>query len=182
MWEHTERQEYSIAVGDKLYVYQRVFTGPGLYFMLDTTTVTSQETEPADDKDVDIVVVSAPRRFIQYMDVAYGDKESDAPEDRVRTLQRASEDINHGFGGKYVWMVPYWTFDADRAATSFDIFIQKDRNPAWKDLAKGADGDFRYVYSNHDDYQTRKVVGAKLIRSPKALSDTQQANMLGNGW
>lgn len=178
-WEYTETQEYSIGPGDKLYFYQQTFSGPGIYFTLDTTSVTSHKKGPEDDEDVDIVVVSSPVRFIEYMDTVYGNKESDAPEDRVRTFQKGSDDINHGFKGKYVWMVPRWTFDTDKAATSFDIFIQKDSNPAWKDLAAGAHGAYRYVYSNHDEYQTRKVIGSTLIRSSSGLSVAQQEAMLG---
>ena len=181
-WEYTETQQYSIGPGDRLYFYQQTFSGPGIYFTLDTTSVTSQKKGPEDDEDVDIVVVSSPVRFIEYMDTAYGDRESDAPEDRVRTFQRGSDDINHGFGGKYVWMVPRWTIDTNKAATSFDIFIQGDSNDAWKDLAAGAGGDYRYVYSNHDERQTRKVIGATLIRSSGGLSVVQQEDMLGKGW
>ena len=182
-YEYTETQDYSIGPGDKLYFYQQIFSGPGIYFALDTTPVTSHEKGEGDEKAVDIVVVSSPIRFIADMDVAYGDKESDAPADRVRTFGGGSDDINHGFGGKYVWMVPRWTIETDKAATSFNIFIQKDSTPGLKDLAAGAGGDYRYVVTNHDQHQVPKVRGATLVRSPdKALSVEQQEAMLGNGW
>ena len=79
-------------------------------------------------------------------------------------------------------MVPRWTLDTNKAATSFDIFIQGDSNDAWKDLAAGAGGDYRYVYTNHDERQMRKVIGATLIRSSGGLSVAQQEAMLGKGW
>ena len=77
-----------------------------------------------------------------------------------------------------MWMVPRWTFDTDKAATSFDIYIQEHNEPACKDLAAGAGGDFRYVYSNHDKRQTRKVSGAMLIRSSSGLSSADQEGMV----
>lgn len=46
----------------------------------------------------------------------------------------------------------------------------------WKDLAAGAGGDYRYVYPNHDEHQTRKVADAALIRSSKWLSAEQQGH------
>lgn len=82
-WESVETQNFSIGPGDKLYFYQQTFAGPGIQFMLDTTSATSIKKGPEDDADAVIVVVSSPVSFIEYMDVAYGDRESDAPEDRV---------------------------------------------------------------------------------------------------
>lgn len=85
--ESTETQQYSIGPGDKLYFYQQTFSGPGIHFRLDITSVTSHKKGPEDNEDVDIVVISSAVRFIEYIDVVYGDKESDAPEDRVRTFR-----------------------------------------------------------------------------------------------
>ncbi|KAI0774446.1 hypothetical protein C8Q74DRAFT_1368921 [Fomes fomentarius] len=183
-WQETEKHEYSIGPGDKPYFYQQTFSGPGIYFKftLDTTSVTSHKKGPEDDQDVDIGVVSTPVRFIECMDVAYGTQESDAPEDRVRTFRSGSDDINHSFKGKYVWLQPRWTYDTDKASTSFEIRIQKNHVEGWKDLAAGAGGDYRYVYSNHDENQTRKVADAALIRSSQRLSPEQQQDMLGKGW
>lgn len=181
-WEYTETQEYSIGPGDKLYFYQQVFSGPGIHFTLDTTSATSQKKGPSDNEDVDIVVRSSPVRFVEYMDVAYGTKESDAPQDRVRTFNGGSDDINRGFKGKYVWLVPRWTLDTDKAATSFDIFIQKDPVSGWKDLAAGAGGNYRYVVTNNDKNKARKVIAASLIRSSNSVSVQQQQTMLGKGW
>ena len=98
--EKTEKQEYSIGPGDKLYFYQQFLEGPGIYFALDTTSVTSSKKTADDDRDVDIEVVSECVRFYKYIDVAYGDNESDAPEDRVREFWDKSDDINHGQKGK----------------------------------------------------------------------------------
>lgn len=81
-----------------------------------------------------------------------------------------------------MWMVPRWTFETDKAATSFDIFIQKDSDPARKDLAAGAGGNYRYVSTNHDEHQTLKVSGALLMRSSYGMSAVEQEGMLGKGW
>lgn len=94
---------FSIGPGGKLYFYQQTFSGPGIYFTLDTTSVTSHKKGPADYKDVDIVVVSTLVR-LELMDVAHGTRESDAFQDRVRTFRSGSDDISHSFKGKYVWL------------------------------------------------------------------------------
>lgn len=55
----------------------------------------------------------------------------------------------------------------------------------WKDLAKGAGGSYRYVYSNHDSYATQRVVDARLIRGSQGLTADTQVGMLhglGKGW
>ena len=99
-WEETEKQDYSIGPGDKLYFYQQTFEGPGMYFALDTTSVTSTKKTADDNTAVQIEVASKPLRFIEYIDVAYGDNESDAPEDRIREFWGNSDDINHDKKGK----------------------------------------------------------------------------------
>ena len=79
-------------------------------------------------------------------------------------------------------MIPQWTYDTDDAATSLEIRIQEDPVSGWKDLAKGAGGDYRYVISNHDKYQTKKVTAAKLLRSNSSLSTADMVRYLGKGW
>ena len=83
---------------------------------------------------------------------------------------------------RFVWMIPRWTFDSDEAATSLEIRIQSNGVDGWKDLAMGAGGDFRYVVSNHDKYQTTKVTAAKLLRSNSSLSIAEMVKCLGKDW
>ena len=134
------------------------------------------------EKDVNIVIKSSPVRFIMFIDVVYGEKASDAPQGRVRTFNGNNDDINAKFGGKFVWMVPRWITDITKAATSFAIFIHTHSVPGRKDLAAGAGGDYRYVITNHDENNPRKVIAASLIRSSDSVSVQQQQNMLGKGW
>lgn len=180
--ERTEEKSVHVGPGDKLFFYQQTFTGPGIYFELDATSVTSQKKDRNERQDVDIIVESKQVRFIELMDVAYGEHESDVPEGRIRAFNDISDDINHGFGGKYVWLNPIWGTEADKCATSFDIQIQNGSKAGGKDLAAGAGGAFRYVYTNKDQNQAAKVVDAKLIRSGSQLTSKQQQDMLGSGW
>lgn len=82
-------------------------------------------------------------------------------------------------------MVPVWTYESDEAATGLEIRIQGSSMSGWKDLASGAGGDFRYVYANHNEDSTQRVVDARLIRSGDKLSAEKQVDMLhglGKGW
>ena len=79
-------------------------------------------------------------------------------------------------------MIPQWTYVTDKAATSFEIRIQGSSADGWKDLAKDAGGDYRYVFSNHDQYQTKKVTAAKLLRSGNGLGTAKMVEYLGKGW
>lgn len=82
-------------------------------------------------------------------------------------------------------MTPVWTYESTEAATGFDIRIQDNGMTGWKDLAKGAGGSFRYVYSNRSQDSAQRAVDARLIRSGEKLSAEKQAAMLkslGKGW
>ncbi|KAH6843032.1 hypothetical protein B0I37DRAFT_357032 [Chaetomium sp. MPI-CAGE-AT-0009] len=177
--------EFVITAGDQLYFYQRVFRGPGLSCALDVTETSSNPSLEDSVTDVEMTVITRPRRFIQTMDVAYGKGEAAAPDDRIRELRGKSDDINHGLKGDYVWMVPKWTYDSDEAATGFEIRTQESPMEGWKDLAAGAGGHYRYVYSNHNSNNVERVVDARLIRSDSGVSAEEQLAMLsklGSGW
>ncbi|KAJ7206791.1 hypothetical protein GGX14DRAFT_567869 [Mycena pura] len=125
-------EELKIGPGVELYLYQRAFQGPGMSCALKETFQCADPNLADKWKDVKIVVTTRPQRFIKYMRVAYGDGEAQAPEDHVREIDGKSADINNGQGGKYVWM--------------------KKPQEGLQDLAAGAGGDFRYVYSNHNEH------------------------------
>ena len=128
--------------------------------------------------------------------VAYGDKEADAPNDRVREVSNQSDNMNHGFWGKcvpssylpcrevlvhinllyrHVWLVPEYTFETPTAATSFDIHIQNSVHPEKDDLAKGALGRYRHLVPIPNERQTLKIVEVKLLRSIRKLARAVEA-------
>ncbi|KAK4466129.1 hypothetical protein QBC42DRAFT_330831 [Cladorrhinum samala] len=126
-------------------------------------------------------------RLIRNLGVQYGNGEAEAADDHVHELTGKSADINKGHKGKYVWLIPEYTFDTSQAATGFEIRIQGNAMSGLMDLAKDAGGDYRYAFVDHDQYKDQKVTDARLIRSGSQLSAAQQVEMiknqgLGNGW
>ena len=71
---------------------------------------------------------------------------------------------------RFVWLVPQYKFTTSLAVTSFDLHIQGREVQGKADLAKGAGGDFRYIYPVRDHRQSAKIVDVKLLRSGNALN------------
>ncbi|KAI0087495.1 hypothetical protein BDY19DRAFT_892966, partial [Irpex rosettiformis] len=97
--------------------------------------------------------------------IKYGDSALEAPPDALRELTGLSNSINHGYGGKFVWLVPEYTTDSSSAANSFSITIQSIADLAFDDLAKGAGGDFRYLQPKLDTKMRVKITEVQLLRS-----------------
>ncbi|KAK4224894.1 hypothetical protein QBC38DRAFT_531944 [Podospora fimiseda] len=183
----TYKDEFTIGSGDQLYFYQRVFKGPGLFCALEVTEVSSNPKLEDVWTDITMTVTARPQRFIKSLDVVYGDLESHSPGEYIREISGKPADINKGHKGKYVWLVPVWTFEAKEAATGFEIRIQEKGMAGWKDLAKDAGGDYRYVAVVRDEYNPQKIVEAKLIRNGDQILAEKQVEMLGKklgskGW
>ena len=106
----------------------------------------------------------------------------------MRELTGLSNSINHGYGGKYVsafcllsplipisshlrhvWLVPTYTRDASAAATSFHVVVQTSTEKKMDDLAKGAGGGYRYIFSKTDADEPCKIVHAVLLRTQNAM-------------
>ncbi|KAK7032625.1 hypothetical protein VNI00_012888 [Paramarasmius palmivorus] len=105
--------------------------------------------------------------YINDFDVYYTNQEAQQPPNAIPEFNGASNDINKGFGGEFVYLIPSYTDDASKAATSFKIVIQGTTDPLRKDMAKGAGGDYRYVIPVQGPQA--KVTEAQLIRSESAL-------------
>ena len=73
---------------------------------LDVFSVTSAPKTPRDNKTVEVVIVSKLIEFIRDVRVVYGDRECDAPNDRVLERTFQSDNINGCFGGKCVLVHP----------------------------------------------------------------------------
>ena len=80
------------------------------------------------------------------------------------------EDVNKGFGGKYVYIKPIFTKDKSTASSGFNLVItdSENNNPVAKDVSKGAGdlgaGQFRYIIPRYDD-NVHKVKEIKLVES-----------------
>ncbi|EJD43972.1 hypothetical protein AURDEDRAFT_152297 [Auricularia subglabra TFB-10046 SS5] len=182
-WSQKETNSFTIGPGDKLYFYQQVFTGPGISFALDTTSVTSSKKTAADGNDIDIIVRSRAIEFIKDITVVYGDSQGLQPNDRVREATGQSDDINFDFEGKYVWLVPQYTYNTNEAATSFELRTQGGAVRGMSDLAVGAGGAYRYLVAIKDSRQTKKLVELKLLRDNGSITAGEVPGRLGsNHW
>ncbi|KAI0686947.1 hypothetical protein BC835DRAFT_428914 [Cytidiella melzeri] len=110
------------------------------------------------------------REYIGDLKVKYGDSASEAPPDALRELTGLSNSINHGYGGKHVWLVPTYTRDPSAAATSFHVVAQANPENKMDDLAKGAGGGYRYIFSKSDNDEPSKIVYAVLQRTQSAVN------------
>lgn len=113
---------------------------------------------------------SGPKEYVQRLEVIYGDDEKDAPSDCIREINGLSANLDFNGGSKCVWLVPLYTTDTSKAATSFDVLIQAFEDPKLKDLAKRAGGEFRYVIPRADRKVTDKIVDVGFVRSDVPLS------------
>ncbi|KAI1411549.1 hypothetical protein F5Y13DRAFT_191167 [Hypoxylon sp. FL1857] len=156
--ELKETQSFPVGPGEKLYFYQQHFSGPGL--------------------DFDIPTAAAVIGYIKEMDDVYGDNASDAPSDRVTEFFSGADNINDG----YVWLVPVYTETKAEAATSFDILIRSRPIEGLKNLAKGPDGDYRYIRAVHDTDNNESAIMLTLLRSNEPLSSGEVLSRLGYVW
>jgi hypothetical protein len=68
------------------------------------------------------------------------------------------------------WLVPIYTADASKAATSFDVLIQPFSDPKLSDLAQGAGRDFRYIIPRAARNLSEKVTEVAMFKSEKPIS------------
>ncbi|KAI0696248.1 hypothetical protein BC835DRAFT_1543701 [Cytidiella melzeri] len=160
----TYLRDITVGPYSKLALYQQRFQSPGINVLGSAVS-----TNPPPTQTVTIQYTVRPIRFVKDIEVHYGDHPSDAPANRVLEFSGGNDDINDGYGGKYVWIVPIFTFNAAEAATRFDLFIQKDAHSGWFDLAKGAGGDYRYLEAVADANNSLKLTELKLYRSNNAV-------------
>ena len=119
--------------------------------------------------------------YIRGFDVRYEDQDGLVLESSGYIVNN----INNGFGGKFVYIKPTYTMDKFRAATSFQLTVTyindiKDRRPDIKDLAKGAGGPYRYITPVYDGHSipTKRVVSTIYFTetNPDRTSCTENIN------
>ncbi|KIP01434.1 hypothetical protein PHLGIDRAFT_80597, partial [Phlebiopsis gigantea 11061_1 CR5-6] len=107
--------------------------------------------------------------YVERLDVVFGNDENDMPTDCIHAISGQNSNIDFQAGGKFIWLVPIYTTDVARAATSFDVLIQSYEDPKLNDLARRAGGDFRYVVPRADRKLSDKIVEVGILRSDKPL-------------
>ncbi|KAI0851664.1 hypothetical protein F5Y00DRAFT_259152 [Daldinia vernicosa] len=119
------------------------------------------------------------RWFVRYSD------DRNPPDDVILDINRGGSDINQGFGGKYVWLVPQWTQDPREACTYIGVDIRGNAVPNSQDLAAGAGGDYRYLVIRRDQHIQLKIQEVALYRKPNdhgAMNAGDLALILAQGY
>ncbi|KAI0754612.1 hypothetical protein C8Q80DRAFT_1266208 [Daedaleopsis nitida] len=185
-WQQKDTHSVRIGPGDKLYFYQQMYSGPGMNFALDTISAVRVEKTAADDRNIDLTIRSRVVEFVEDFAVAYGHAPINAPDGCVRGVNRWSDDTYYGHGSKYVWLVPRYTHDTTKAATSFEVRIQADPMQGKDDVSRGTGSDYRYIVPGHDQGQTEKVVEVKLLRPDSEenvpITPERVKRLLGPRW
>ncbi|KAN0076572.1 hypothetical protein V8E54_006714 [Elaphomyces granulatus] len=117
-----------------------------------------------------------PDKYLTDIDVSYGDSPSSEPSDAIRTVDGNNGDINAGMKGKYVWLTPKWSSESSNAVSNIRIIIQKESDPNFEDLAKGAGGDYRYLRLERNG--SDKIHALQLLRRKDEVS-FETINALG---
>jgi|EP01040_Poterioochromonas_malhamensis_P006833 hypothetical protein len=162
--ETVQTASWTIGAGSKLAVYQLRYAAPGIIedFFVFTTN-------PDTPVNIPVTYYLAPRYFVQRLDVIYGDNPSQMPPSSVQENYGQSNDINKGFGGKYVWLQVVWTPDINQAVTGYHFIKQSDEDKRYQDLAKGAGGDYRYLLPLKQPNYNFRLTEVKLFRSDKEI-------------
>lgn len=163
--ETVQTASWTIGARSKLAVYQLRYTAPGIIedFFVFTTN-------PDTPVNIPVTYYLAPRYFVERFDVIYGDSPSQVPPSSVQANDGQSNDINKGFGGKYVWLQVVWTSDINKAVTGFHFVKQSGEDPHYQDLAKGAGGDYRYLIPLKQPNYNFRLTQVKLFRSDKEIT------------
>ncbi|KAG6896957.1 hypothetical protein C0993_007880 [Termitomyces sp. T159_Od127] len=100
-WSTKETRQYTVGAHSRLILYQRHFYGPGM--IVEDSALRTTATPLTQDQREEVVLVDLElesKNFISGITVAYGDRASDAPGDRIRDWFGGNDDINFEFEGK----------------------------------------------------------------------------------
>lgn len=167
-------QEFTVGKGDSYKIYERIFDGPGITIHTDAV---SGGPDVKDDTDVEFTVTLKQNRFLTDIKVETGDSEFSEPSDAIRMVDNGKADVNKGFGGDYVWLVPVWTTQVDEAASNVQVVMQKSEEDDRDDLASGAGGKYRYLFPQVQDNNSDKITDVQLYRSEDSLDSDALADM-----
>ncbi|KAK7461489.1 hypothetical protein VKT23_008663 [Stygiomarasmius scandens] len=152
-----ERQ-YDIEPGESLFVYQRIFSSPGVKYQQDMFQYLDKTISEHDQSGkVELKYSVAHAVYVSAVQVVYGTEGYMAPPNRIKEAQGRSDDINATFGGKYVWLVPEYTSDKDKALTGIGFVMSDSANSNYNDLAAGAGGKYRYLIPEVDASKSQKI-------------------------
>ncbi|PBK98208.1 hypothetical protein ARMGADRAFT_920886 [Armillaria gallica] len=152
----SQRTLLEIGPRSRLILYQQWFSAAGVD--LESDVISTNPERGKESKIIDIDVVVEEQEFIKDVKVVYSDQASGKPDGRVQELSGWNDDMNAGFKGKCVSLVPVYTNDVREAAISFEVIIQD--NPSGEglsDIAKGDGGSFRYLVPYKNERNHKKI-------------------------
>lgn len=177
-------REFNVGADSIGELYRLVYSGPGVSYESDVISTDKNRT-------FDKVLINCRVREIPLLSnikVVYTDQNVDMPNDALTETSGGSPDVNKGYSGKYVWLVPEWVADKvtqknfselsstvpnpiiifnnqDDAATGIRFVSQNEKNEAYRDLARGSGGRFRYLKMLHQPTSHTRIKRVGLLRS-----------------
>ncbi|KAI1346400.1 hypothetical protein F5Y01DRAFT_319767 [Xylaria sp. FL0043] len=139
-------------------------------------------TNPGNPGDLITLIQWVQRNLPSYISgikVVYG---QNAPSDHISEINKGVPDINHNFGGEYVWLVPEWTQDRDKAVTYFEVVITGSSQAGMSDLAKGAGGKYRYLVPQADVHIEKKLKRLALYRKSNSEGPVHESDIKDRGY
>jgi len=103
------------------------------------------------------IVCGSKTGYLKDVRVVYRKEKISKPADSVQRINGLNADINSGFEGEFVWLVPVWTNSLRKGASSIEVEVHKEPNKAYDDLAKGTGGDFRYLKMVRDLFKNQQL-------------------------
>jgi len=86
------------------------------------------------------------------------------PKNAISELDGKPADVNYGFGGVPVWLVPVYTEAGGAAVTEFGVKIQRHEDKRFSNLAQGTRGAYRYLSPGFSPRSTDKITEIRLFR------------------
>jgi len=158
--EKSKTTEIEVGPHSTLKLYRLVFKGPGISYETETLSSTPHEME-------DVIITANIRKlhFLKGFHVVYTQDKVSKPEESVQEVHGLNADINEGFGGDFVWLLPIWTTRLSEGASGIELIIQSEENKDYQDLAKGTGGEFRYLKMIRDASSRKRITEIKLFRT-----------------
>ncbi|KAI9368837.1 hypothetical protein BJX61DRAFT_546173, partial [Aspergillus egyptiacus] len=158
-------------------VWQKVFIGPGVN--VTTDIIYAQPSKPSEEQDAGITLELQGIRFLSDIDVTYTDDDSPRRDSIVVVEMPLVISTGAVAGSTYVWLIPKWTYKVQEACSYVDVLIQDHADGRYKDLAKGAKGDWRYLNPVRNTNNPKKVMDIQLLRLGHAESPETIKERLG---
>ncbi|GAB1198007.1 hypothetical protein APSETT444_007313 [Aspergillus pseudonomiae] len=169
-----EVTEYNIGPENRLIGYRMHFNGGGVS-VASRQIITRPEPDPNFEKVLSSNITCAleAKRFLRGIQVVYGDKEWQRPDNCIPVDNNKSPDINKGFSySNYVWLVPLWGIKASdsETCTSLSCRLSDDAETGSVDLAAGAGGKYRYLDIGRNPAIRYKITEVLMIRGDFGVS------------